>query len=251
MRHESFYEFRKSLLITGNGKSMNKRVLIIVTSNGQMGASGKTTGIWAEELAVPYLSMVDAGFEVEIASPLGGPVPFDPSSVKSRGGDDPVLERFFADEVAQGKVADTLAIAGAKVDDFDAIMFPGGHGTMWDLPNNSEVTRIVEEAYRSDKIIGAVCHGIAGLVSAKRPDGRSILHGRRVNSFTNEEEIAAGLDDVVPFKLESRVRELGGHFEKAGNFQPFAVRDGKLITGQNPASSALVAEYVIESLLSK
>lgn len=228
---------------------MSKRVLIIVTSNEQMGASGKTTGIWAEELAAPYLSMLDAGFEVEIASPQGGPVPFDPSSVKLRGGNDPVLERFFADEVAQGKVADTLAVAEAKVDDFDAVMFPGGHGTMWDLPNNEDVTRVVEEAYRSGKIIGAVCHGIAGLVSAKRPDGLSILHGKRVNSFTNDEEIAAGLDDVVPFKLESRVRELGGHFEKAGNFQPFAVRDGKLITGQNPASSALVAKYVIESLL--
>jgi putative intracellular protease/amidase len=227
---------------------MSKRILIIVTSNGQMGESGKTTGIWAEELAVPYLALIDAGFEVEIASPLGGPVPFDPSSVKSRGSNDPVLERFFADEVAQGKVAHTLAVAGARADDFDAVMFPGGHGTMWDLPDNEDVTRVVEEAHRSNKVIGAVCHGIAGLVSAKRPDGRSILHGKRVNSFTNE-EIAAGLDDVVPFKLESRVRELGGHFEKTGNFQAFAVRDGKLITGQNPASSALVAKYVIESLL--
>lgn len=228
---------------------MSKRVLIIVTSNGQMGESGKKTGIWAEELAVPYLSLVNAGFAVEIASPLGGPVPFDPSSVK-QGSDDPALVRFFADKVAQGKVANTLAVARARMDGFDAVMFPGGHGTMWDLPSDGEVTRVVEDAYRSDKIIGAVCHGVAGLVSAKRSDGRSILHGKRVNSFTNEEEIAAGLDTVVPFKLESRVRELGGHFEKAGNFQPFAVRDGKLITGQNPASSALVAEYVIESLLS-
>lgn len=229
---------------------MDKRVLIIVTSNGQMGESDKKTGIWAEELALPYLMLVDSGFDVEIASPLGGSVPFDPASVKPRGCNSSLLERFLSDEAAQGKVANTMAVVGVNVNEFDAIMFPGGHGTMWDLPENADVTRVIEEAYRSNKIIGAVCHGIAGLVSAKRSDGRSILYGKRVNSFTNEEEIAAGLDQVVPFKLESRVRELGANFEKAECFQPFAVRDGSLITGQNPASSALVADYMIESLLS-
>jgi putative intracellular protease/amidase len=227
---------------------MNHRVLIIATCNALMGGSHKPTGVWAEELVVPYYALVDAGIDVEIASPKGGPVPFDPSSIKPRGQNDALIERFLADELAQCKAGATLVAGEADIAEFDAVFFPGGHGAMWDLPHDVGVTRAVEEAFAAGKPIASVCHGAAGLVSAKRPDGKSIVEGKRVNSFTDAEEAAAGLTDVVPFALESRLRELGARFEGGANWQPFAVRDGMLITGQNPQSSALVAGKLIEAL---
>jgi putative intracellular protease/amidase len=227
---------------------MSKCILVITTSNAVMGNTGKPTGIWAEELAVPYYAFIDAGFDVEIASPKGGSIPFDPSSIKQPGQNDPVVERLLADETVQEKIKSTRVAADVDASAFDAVFFPGGHGTMWDLPNDAGVTRAVETAFARGKLIGAVCHGPAGLVSAKRGDGRSIVEGLRINSFTDAEEKEVGLIDVVPFRLESRLRELGGRFEGTGNWQPFAVRDGQLVTGQNPQSSALVAQKLIEAL---
>lgn len=227
---------------------MSKHILMIVTSNARMGDSGKTTGIWAEELVTPYYAFVDTGLSVDIASPKGGAVPFDPSSIKAKGQNDAHIERFLADAEAQRKVSATLVAANVDAASYDAVFLPGGHGTMWDLPGDAGVTRAVETAFAQNKVIAAVCHGPAGLVSAKRPDGQSILTGKRVNAFTNAEESAAGLTAIVPFALESRMRELGAQFEGAPLWQAYAVRDGKLITGQNPASSALVAQHVLEAL---
>lgn len=227
---------------------MSKRILMIVTSHATMGASRKPTGIWLSELAAPYNLFVDAGIEVDIASPAGGTVPFDPASIKPAGQDEIQVERFLADRVAQRKAAATLPVAGVDASAYDAVFLPGGHGAMWDLPGDAGVTHAVEAAFAANKIIAAVCHGPAGLVTAKRPDGKSILFGKQVNSFTDEEEAAAGLAAVVPFKLETRIRECGGQFEKAPNWQAFAVRDGLLITGQNPNSSTLVAQHVLTSL---
>lgn len=227
---------------------MSKRILMIVTSHATMGASRKPTGIWLGELAAPYNLFVDAGIEVDIASPAGGTVPFDPASIKPAGQDQIQVERFLADRVAQRKAAATLPVAGVDASAYDAVFLPGGHGAMWDLPGDAGVTRAVEAAFAANKIIAAVCHGPAGLVTAKRPDGKSILFGKQVNSFTDEEEAAAGLAAVVPFQLETRIRECGGQFEKAPNWQAFAVRDGLLITGQNPNSSTLVAQHVLTSL---
>ncbi len=227
---------------------MNKRVLIIVTSNAKLGDSGKATGIWAEELTVPYYAFIDAGIAVELASPKGGAVPFDPASIKPKGENGTHVERFLSDVEAQRVCAATRIAADMDAAGFDAIFFPGGHGAMWDLPTDQGVTLAVEAAYRANKIIAAVCHGPAGLVAAKRPDGKSILHGKRINAFTNDEEAAAGLTHVVPFALEARMREQGGVFEKAANWHAFAVRDGNLITGQNPMSSTLVAQHVLEAL---
>jgi len=227
---------------------MNKRVLMIVTSNAKLGDSGKSTGIWAEELAVPYYAFIDAGMNVELASPQGGAVPFDPASIKPKGQNGAHVERFLSDVDAQRRCAATHTTAQVDAASFDAVFFPGGHGTMWDLPMDPGVTLCVEAAYRENKIIAAVCHGPAGLVTAKRPDGKSILHGKRINAFTNDEEAAAGLTHVVPFALETRLREQGGLFEKADNWHAFAVRDGNLITGQNPMSSELVAQHVLEAL---
>jgi putative intracellular protease/amidase len=131
---------------------------------------------------------------------------------------------------------------------FEAVFFPGGHGTMWDLPADAGVTRAVERAFAAGRLIASVCHGAAGLVSARRPDGESIVRGRRVNAFTDAEEAEAGLTHVVPFRLETRLRELGARFEGGPNWQPFAIQDGRLLTGQNPASSKHVAQLLLEAL---
>lgn len=235
-------------LPTMKENTMSQRILMIVTSNGRMGETGKPTGIWAEELAVPYYQFIDAGAEVEIASPAGGSVPLDPSSMKPQGQNDAVIERFLADPVAQAKVRATQPAARVDAPAFDAVFFPGGHGTMWDLPVDAGVTRAVEAAFAAGKIIASVCHGAAALVTARRPDGKPVVQGRRINSFTDAEEAAVGLAQVVPFQLESRLRELGADFEGAPNWQAFAVRDGQFITGQNPQSSLLVAQHVAAAL---
>jgi putative intracellular protease/amidase len=175
-------------------------------------------------------------------------VAFDPGSLKEKGQNGPHVERFLSDADARRKVEQTRAASQINAADFDALLFPGGHGAMWDLPADPGVIAAVQNAYAAGKIIGAVCHGPAGLVGAKRADGKSILYGKRVNAFTDEEEAAVGLANVVPFTLESRIRELGANFEKAPNWTAFAVRDGQLITGQNPNSSALVAQSVLQAL---
>jgi putative intracellular protease/amidase len=225
-----------------------KRILMIVTSNNRMGSSGKATGLWAEELAVPYYALVDAGAEVVLASPAGGRAPIDAGSLKPAGQNPPAVERLLKDAAAQAAIETTLRASAVDASAFDAVFFPGGHGTMWDLPGDAGVTHAVEQAFAHDKLIASVCHGAAGLVSAKRPDGQPVVHGKRVNSFTDAEETAVGLQAVVPFMLESRLRELGGQFEGAANWQPFVVRDGLLITGQNPQSSELVAHEVLGAL---
>jgi putative intracellular protease/amidase len=227
---------------------MSRNILFIVTSNAHMGISGKDTGVWAEELAVPYYAFIDAGATVTIASPNGGKAPIDANSVKQKGENSAEVDRFLVDEAAQRAIRETLVASNVDASNFDAVFFPGGHGTTWDLPNDAGVTRAVETAFANDRIIAAVCHGPAGLVRAKRADGKSILDGKRVNAFTNAEEKAAGLMDIVPFALESKMRELGAKFESAALWQPYAVRDGKLITGQNPASSELVAKHVLDAL---
>jgi putative intracellular protease/amidase len=227
---------------------MTKRVLIVATSHTMLGTTGKPTGVWAEELVVPYYQLIDAGASVEIASPAGGPLAFDPSSLKPAGQNDALIERFLADPAAQAKATATHTAAAVDPAGFDAVFFPGGHGTMWDLPADAGVTHIVEAAFAAGTLIASVCHGAAGLVSALRADGRSIVAGKRVNSFTDAEEDAVGLSAVVPFQLESRLRELGAVFEGAPNWQPFAVRDGQFITGQNPQSSKLVAGRLVEAL---
>lgn len=227
---------------------MTSRILMIVTSNARMGDTGTPTGLWAEELAVPYYALADAGVDVTLASPAGGPAPIDPGSVKPIGQNDPVVERFLADTALQALIAATPKASAFDGAEFDAVFFPGGHGTMWDLPVDDGVTRAVERAFAANKLIAAVCHGAAGLVTAKRPDGQSIVKDVRVNSFTDAEEVAVGLEKVVPFMLETRLRELGGRFEGTGNWQAFAIRDGQLITGQNPQSSHRVAQELLKAM---
>jgi putative intracellular protease/amidase len=227
---------------------MSKKVLFITTSNNTMGASGKPTGIWLEELAAPYYAFKDAGVEVLLASPKGGAAPFDAGSVKPAGQNPPVVDRFLQDAAAMQAAQTTARVADVKAGEFDAVFFPGGHGTMWDLPQDAAVARAVGSAFDAGKVVASVCHGAAGLVGARKKDGTPVVAGLRVNSFTDAEEQAVGLMGVVPFALESKLRELGGKFEGAANWQAFAVRDGQLVTGQNPASSELVAHEVLQAL---
>jgi putative intracellular protease/amidase len=227
---------------------MKSRILMIVTSSTHMGDSDQPTGLWAEELAAPYYALVDAGASVVVASTAGGKAPIDPSSIKPVGQNDPVVERMLADTRLMSLIETTPRVDQFKAEDFDAVFFPGGHGTMWDLPTDPSVKRSVEAAFNAGKFIASVCHGAAGLVSAVRPDGLPLVHGKRVNAFTDAEEREVGLADTVPFLLESRLREQGGIFQGAGNWQVFAVRDGQLITGQNPQSSEQVAHLLLDAL---
>lgn len=227
-------------------------VLMILTSHAQLGSTGKPTGIWAEELTTPYYALTDAGFDVVLASPLGGKPPFATGSVKDAVEDNQgSVKRFLQDSAAMVKFNATHQAKSLKAADYSAVFLPGGHGTMWDTAEDPATATLVSDAFNAGKPVAAVCHGPAGLVNALRTDGKSILLGKKVNGFTNEEETAAGLMDVVPFHLETRMRELGGIFENGPIWQPYAVRDGNLITGQNPESSALVASHVVAALQGK
>lgn len=219
------------------------RVLIVVTSHDQLGDTGKKTGFWLEELAVPYLELVRGGADVDIASPKGGRPPADPSSEKS---DEPDVQAFLADETAMQKLERSLKLSSSMV--YDAVFVAGGHGVMWDLAASDVVAKLLSNTYARGAIVAAVCHGPAALVNATKPDGLPLVHGHRVAAFSNEEEKAAGLTEIVPFLLESRLEEQGGKYEKGPMWQPFAVRDGNLITGQNPRSSRKVAEELLAAL---
>ena len=243
-------------MATGRG-----RVLVVATSHGRMGASGEPTGVWLEELATPYYALLDAGAEVTLASTAGGEIPFDPRSMPTPGGTasggegpageqelPPSVHRFLADGRAMAAARDTPAVHELEGVEFDAVFLPGGHGTMWDLPKSEALARVVGAMFDRGRVVAAVCHRPAGLVSARRRDGRPIVEGREVTTFTNSEERAVGLDTIVPFLLEDRLREWGARFIGGPDWQPYAVRDGNLITGQNPQSSELVAHRVLEAL---
>ncbi len=170
------------------------------------------------------------------------------SRIKAEGTNDHAVERMLADLKLQSILEKTIPISKLNMEDFDAVFFPCGHGTMWDLPIDPNIKLAVESAYSNGKLIATVCHGAAGLVSAVRSDGLPLVFGKRINSFTNAEEREVGLDGIVPFMLETRLRELGCVFEASDNWQPFAIQDGQLITGQNPQSSALVTEMLVSSI---
>jgi len=227
---------------------MPPTLLIVLTSHSTLGSTGNPTGFYFEEMATPYWAAIDAGYDVEIASIQGGTPPHDPGSLKNDGENPASVERFLKDPASMKKLASTRAVDTLNAQDYLGIFLPGGHGTVWDFPTNSKLSELVAALFNQGKVVGAVCHGPTGLVSAKRLDGQSILKDRIVNSFTDAEEHAVGLENEVPFLLESRIRELGGQFQGADNFQPHAVRDGNLVTGQNPASSDQVGILLTEAL---
>jgi putative intracellular protease/amidase len=222
-----------------------KKVLIVVTSHAQLGQGGPPTGLWLEELAVPYRVFTGAGAQVTIASPRGGRPPIDP---KSEGASDPEVVAFREDPAAQRALAATLPLRDVRVSEYDAVFVAGGHGVMWDLAVSEEAARSLSEAWRGGKVVAAVCHGPAALAGVTTADGTPAVAGRRVTGFSDAEERAVGLDKVVPFLLEVRLRELGGRYESGPLWQPLAVRDGALVTGQNPASSRATALATLAAL---
>jgi putative intracellular protease/amidase len=224
------------------------KILFITTSQAQMGNSEQATGLWLEELTTPYYTFVDAGASVTIASIKGGAVPVDPSSQNAAGKNSPSVERFLKDSEACLAIEQTVALDQVNASEYDAIFLPGGHGTMWDLPKSQVLADMIAQTLAANHVVAAVCHGPAGLVQAITAEGLPIVQGRKISAFTNSEEEAAGLTAAVPFLLETKLRELGAEFHQAPDFQAFAIADGNLITGQNPASSALVASKVLAAL---
>jgi putative intracellular protease/amidase len=220
-----------------------KRVLIVLTSHDKLGDTGKLTGFYLPEATHPYEVFENAGFEIDFVSPKGGKAPMDGVDLE-----DPINKAFLEDEAKVAKVENTLTPGQIDPNRYDAILYAGGHGTMWDFPNNQELAQIAATIYEQGGIVGAVCHGPAGLVNIKLADGTYLIAGKTVASFTNEEEAAVQLSDVVPFLLESKLIEKGANHTKAGNFEPHVVVSDRIVTGQNPASAKGVGDRIVELL---
>ncbi len=223
------------------------KVLIVLTSHDVLGTTGEKTGFWLEEFAAPYYRFIDAGATLTLASPKGGQPPLDPKSNELDFQTDET-RRFEADEVAQNELANTARLVEIKEDDFDAVFYPGGHGPLWDLYDNKDSIALIEGFAVAGKPIATVCHASAVLLNAKNQNGESLVNGKRVTGFSNSEEAAVGLTEIVPFLVEDQLIALGGLYEKTEDWNPIAIVDGMLITGQNPASSAAVAEALIKVL---
>lgn len=228
-----------------NKKGM-KKVLFVVTSNDKLGNTGEKTGFWSEEFAAPYYELLDQGVEITIASPLGGQPPIDPKSADPASATEDT-KRFDADKVLQEKLKNTLKLSTVNQKDYDAVFYPGGHGPLWDLVEDKNSIALIEAFYTHKKPVAFVCHAPAVLKNVK-VKGDYLVKGKKVTGFTNAEEEAVGLTKVVPFLLEDALASNGAIFSKGANWQPYAVEDGLLITGQNPASSKLVAGKLLEKL---
>jgi putative intracellular protease/amidase len=223
------------------------KVLMVLTSHDRLGDTGQKTGFWLEEFAAPYYILKDAGLDVTLASPKGGQPPLDPKS------DDPAsqteaMRRFKADPEAQAALAGTAKLSDISPNDYDAVFYPGGHGPLWDLSDDRHSIALIEALYAAGKPVAAVCHGPAALRHAKARDGSPLVRGRSVTGFTNTEEAAVKLTDVVPFLVEDMLKENGGEFSRGADWQAYAVTDGNLITGQNPASSESTARALVAQL---
>jgi putative intracellular protease/amidase len=222
------------------------KILMVLTSHDQLGDTGRKTGFWLEEFAAPYYTFRDAGVAVTIASPKGGQPPLDPKS------DEPAFQtgltrRFKEDPAAQAALASTVKLADVRADDYDAVFYPGGHGPLWDLAEDPDSIDLIEAFYEAGKPVALVCHA-PGVLRHVETQGRPIVEGKRVTGFTNGEEAAVGLTHVVPFLVEDELKRLGGRYEKAADWASFAITDGLLITGQNPASSKAGADALLALL---
>jgi len=226
-------------------------ILFIVTSHAMMGSTNEPTGLWLEELSTPYYAFIEAGYEVEIVSVSGGEIPIDPRSVNEEGENPESVTRFLNDETAMKHAKNTKSIEGLDTSKYAAVFIPGGHGTMFDMPENETLANIVSSTLADDRIVAAVCHGPAALVSAVDENGTPIVKGKKIATFTNAEEDAVGLTDDMPFLLETRLKELGANVTTAPNFEAHSVVDGNLVTGQNPPSSEAAAKLVIKLLEEK
>lgn len=223
------------------------KVLMVLTSHSELGNTGKKTGFWLEEFAAPYYIFKDAGAEVVLASPAGGQPPLDPKSDLAEFQTEQT-HRFNADAVAQYALANTVTLDSVRQEDFDTVFYPGGHGPLWDLSESQTSISLIESFERAGKPIGFVCHAPGVLRHVKAASGNPLIKGRQVTGFTNGEEADVELTDIVPFLIEDEFIALGAHYQKGPNWAPFIVEDGKLITGQNPASSEAVAKALVAQL---
>ena len=223
------------------------KVLIILTSHDQLGDTGKKTGFWLEEFASPYYHLKDAGVQVTLASPRGGQPPLDPKSNEPDFQTDDT-RRFDDDQAAQDELANTAKLTEMKVEDFDAVFYPGGHGPLWDLHNDKDSIALIEGFIAAGKPIATVCHAPAVLLKAKDQNGDPLVKGKEVTGFSNTEEAAVELTDVVPYLVEDQIIAMGGLYQKVEDWNSLAVVDGLIITGQNPGSSAAVAEALVKAL---
>jgi len=224
-----------------------KKVLMVLTSHDQLGNTGRKTGFWLEELAAPYYVFKDAGFDIVLASPLGGQPPLDPKSNEPSFQTD-LTRRFEADAAAKAQLADTVRLDSVDQADFDTVFYPGGHGPLWDLAEDKHSIALIEAFLAADKPVALVCHAPGVLRHVRTPEGRPLVEGRKVTGFTNTEEEGVGLTDVVPFLVEDELKAKGGVYSKGPDWSPYVVRDGRLITGQNPASSDATAELLLQQL---
>jgi len=223
-----------------------KKVLFVVTSNDKLGNTGEKTGFWSEEFAAAYYELLDKGVEITIASPLGGQPPIDPKSADPSSATEDT-KRFDADKTLQEKLKNTHKLSTINQKDYDAVFYPGGHGPLWDLVEDKNSIALIESFYTHNKPVAFVCHAPAVLKNVK-VKGDYLVKGKKVTGFTNEEEEAVGLTKMVPFLLEDALTQNGAKFSKGPNWAPYSVEDGLLITGQNPASSKLVAGKLLEKL---
>ena len=222
-------------------------ILMVLTSHDQLGDTGKKTGFWLEEFAAPYYVFKDAGAVVTLASPKGGQPPLDPKSDEPDAQTD-ATRRFRADEGATAALASTHVLAEVANDDFDAVFYPGGHGPLWDLANDEDSIRLIESNYAAGKPIAFVCHAPGVLSKTRTPSGAPLVQGKQVTGFSNSEEAAAGLTYIVPFLVEDMLAANGGGYSKMADWASYVVTDGKLVTGQNPASSEAAAKTLLSVL---
>lgn len=223
------------------------KILMVLTSHDQLGDTGHKTGFWLEEFAAPYYALKDAGAEIVIASPKGGQPPLDPKSdAEDAQSDD--TRRFKADAAAQAALANTVKLADVKAEDFDAVFYPGGHGPLWDLANDPRSIALIEAFAAAEKPTGFVCHAPGVLKDVKGAGGEPLVKGRAVTGFTNSEEEAVGLTEVVPFLVEDMLAANGGRYSKGADWSSYVLTDGALVTGQNPASSREAAEALLKLL---
>src|SRR3954447_15230062 len=222
------------------------KIVMVLTSHDQLGNTGRTTGFWLEEFAAPYFVFRDAGVELTLASPKGGQPPVDPKSDLPEN-QTPAMDRFKQDASAQEALSRTVKLADVRAEEFDTIFYVGGHGPMWDLAESPVSIALIESFYNSGKPVALVCHS-PGVLRHVTYESEPLVKGKRVTGFTNGEEEAVHLTHVVPFLVEDELKRLGARFEKLPNWQPFAIVDGRLVTGQNPASSTLAAQSLLKLL---
>jgi putative intracellular protease/amidase len=226
---------------------MTKKILMVLTSHDELGNTGKKTGFWVEEFAAPYYAFIDAGVEITLATPKGGQAPIDPTSTLADF-QTAATDRYDADTNAQAKIASTVILSSVNESDFDGVFYPGGHGPLWDLTDNADSIALIESFLNAGKAVATVCHASAALLNVKQASGDFAVKGKAVTGFTNSEEEAVQLTEIVPFLVEDELIKRGGEYQKAEDWHAFAIQDGLIITGQNPASSALAAEKLLAHL---